>query len=79
MGVRFDWDAAFGMQRKYGWGELTSNLLLVGQRDQTTPIHYDEQDNLFCQLTGHKRVVSRRGMGVGRSGYRRSVRGKLKV
>jgi len=54
---RFDWDSAFRLQRKYGWGELTSNLLLVGQKDQTTPIHYDEQDNLFCQLTGHKRVI----------------------
>eukprot|EP00656_Telonema_subtile_P012416 TRINITY_DN16250_c0_g1_i4.p1 TRINITY_DN16250_c0_g1~~TRINITY_DN16250_c0_g1_i4.p1 ORF type:complete len:434 (+),score=91.27 TRINITY_DN16250_c0_g1_i4:360-1661(+) len=54
---RFDWEAAFKMRDTYSWGELTSNLLLVGQRGQTTPIHYDEQDNLFCQLHGHKRIV----------------------
>jgi hypoxia-inducible factor 1-alpha inhibitor (HIF hydroxylase) len=53
----FDWEALLGLQRKLGWGELTSNLLLVGQRGNTTPAHYDEQQNLFAQLHGKKRVV----------------------
>ena len=44
-------------QKRNGWGELTSNLLLVGQRGNTTPAHYDEQQNIFAQLHGRKRVV----------------------
>ena len=55
--TRFDWDAAFKLKAQYRWGELTSNLLLVGQAGQSTPCHYDEQDNLFCELSGHKRIV----------------------
>ena len=38
-------------------GELSSNLLLIGQSGNTTPCHYDEQQNLFAQLHGSKRVV----------------------
>lgn len=38
------------------WGELTHNLLLCGCEGYVTPIHYDEQENLFTQLQGRKRV-----------------------
>ena len=45
------------MQDRLEWGELTQNLLLVGQKGNTTPAHYDEQQNLFAQLVGTKRCV----------------------
>jgi hypoxia-inducible factor 1-alpha inhibitor (HIF hydroxylase) len=38
------------------WGEMTSNLLLCGMKGYITPIHFDEQENLFTQLQGRKRV-----------------------
>ena len=34
---RFDWEGLLSMSRRLEWGELTSNLLLVGQRGNTTP------------------------------------------
>jgi hypoxia-inducible factor 1-alpha inhibitor (HIF hydroxylase) len=39
-----------------GWGELTHNLLLCGNKGLVTPLHFDEQENLFTQLQGVKRV-----------------------
>ena len=45
-----DWDALLAIQRRLGWDDLSSNLLLVGQMGNTTPAHYDEQQNLFAQL-----------------------------
>ncbi len=39
------------------WGELTSNLLLVGPAGSVTPLHYDEQENFFCQVRGEKTVL----------------------
>ena len=54
---RFDWDLATKVQREAQFGELTSNLLLVGMADAVTPAHYDEQENLFAQVEGHKRVL----------------------
>jgi len=53
----FDWQWLFQEQRRAGWGELTSNLLLVGQVGNVTPAHYDEQQNIFAQLSGEKRVI----------------------
>ena len=53
----FDWDGLSATQRRLEWGELTSNLLLVGSRGNTTPAHYDEQQNLFAQLVGTKRCL----------------------
>ena len=54
---RFDWEGLLSTQRKLEWGELTTNLLLVGQRGNTTPAHYDEQQNIFAQLVGTKRCL----------------------
>ena len=53
----FDWPWLLEWQRRLGWEELTSNLLLVGERGNATPAHYDEQQNLFAQLSGRKRCV----------------------
>ena len=53
----FDWAWLTGWQKKMGWSELTSNLLFIGQRGAATPAHYDEQQNLFAQLSGRKRCV----------------------
>ena len=53
----FDWDALLALQRRLGWNDLSSNLLLVGERGNTTPAHYDEQQNIFAQLDGTKRCV----------------------
>jgi hypoxia-inducible factor 1-alpha inhibitor (HIF hydroxylase) len=38
------------------WDNLSNNLLLVGQRGAITPCHFDEQQNLFAQMYGTKRV-----------------------
>ena len=46
-----------GLAKSLHWQNLTSNLLLIGERGNTTPAHYDEQQNLFAQLVGRKRCV----------------------
>jgi hypoxia-inducible factor 1-alpha inhibitor (HIF hydroxylase) len=38
------------------WDALTTNLLLCGPQGAITPLHYDEQQNMFAQLSGQKRV-----------------------
>ncbi|XP_014677092.1 PREDICTED: hypoxia-inducible factor 1-alpha inhibitor-like [Priapulus caudatus] len=53
----FNWDYVNEQQRKFKWGPLTSNLLLVGMPGNVTPAHYDEQQNFFAQLRGYKRVL----------------------
>ena len=39
------------------FGELTTNMLLIGEYGNVTPCHYDEQQNLFAQVEGAKRCV----------------------
>mmetsp|Transcript_15564 Transcript_15564/g.41774 ORF Transcript_15564/g.41774 Transcript_15564/m.41774 type:complete len:540 (+) Transcript_15564:60-1679(+) len=55
--LQFDWGWATDVASRVGWDELTSNLLLVGQRGNVTPPHFDEQENLLAQLAGRKRVL----------------------
>ncbi|ELU06865.1 hypothetical protein CAPTEDRAFT_183371 [Capitella teleta] len=55
--LQFNWDFAKEQQKRNGWGPLTSNLLLIGMAGNVTPCHYDEQENLFAQVRGYKRVI----------------------
>ncbi|KAH3747418.1 hypothetical protein DPMN_181844, partial [Dreissena polymorpha] len=55
--VNFNWSYVTGLQRSNNWGPLTSNLLLVGMPGNVTPVHYDEQENMFAQIRGSKRLV----------------------
>lgn len=52
----FSFEAALMYKLQGGWDSLSSNLLLAGQEGSITPLHYDEQQNLFAQLHGRKRV-----------------------
>lgn len=84
----FNWNWINKQQAQRNWGQLTSNLLLIGmegkvQQDidfaftgslahfflftvknivflslgNVTPAHYDEQQNFFAQIKGHKRCI----------------------
>ncbi|KAE8740905.1 hypothetical protein FOCC_FOCC013573 [Frankliniella occidentalis] len=55
--IRFRWDWVTAKQKLHNWGKLTYNLLLVGLEGNVTPCHYDEQENLFAQIHGHKRCI----------------------
>ncbi|XP_013385380.1 hypoxia-inducible factor 1-alpha inhibitor-like [Lingula anatina] len=52
----FNWDWINKQQNGNNWGPLTANLLLIGQEGNYTPVHYDEQHNLFAQVQGCKRI-----------------------
>uniref|UniRef100_A0A7S0HV28 JmjC domain-containing protein n=1 Tax=Hanusia phi TaxID=3032 RepID=A0A7S0HV28_9CRYP len=52
-----DWGTVYGWKAQLGFGDLTTNLLLVGTTGHVTPAHYDEQHNFFCQLQGRKQVI----------------------
>jgi hypoxia-inducible factor 1-alpha inhibitor (HIF hydroxylase) len=54
---QWNWNFVLDICRKNGWGLPQTNLLLVGQKGATTPCHYDEQENVFCQVRGRKRVL----------------------
>uniref|UniRef100_A0A8B9LAX5 Hypoxia-inducible factor 1-alpha inhibitor n=1 Tax=Astyanax mexicanus TaxID=7994 RepID=A0A8B9LAX5_ASTMX len=53
----FNWNWINKQQTKRNWGQLTSNLLLIGMEGNVTPAHYDEQQNFFAQIKGHKRCI----------------------
>lgn len=55
--IRFRWDWVTAKQKLHNWGKLTYNLLLIGLQGNVTPCHYDEQENLFAQIHGHKRCI----------------------
>ena len=48
--VHFNWQWVNERKKRYNWGQLTSNLLLISQPGNITPCHYDEQHNFFCQV-----------------------------
>lgn len=54
--MKFSLEAAVKFKLAGGWDSFTSNLLLCGTEGVITPCHYDEQQNLFAQLAGYKRV-----------------------
>ncbi|XP_063237631.1 hypoxia-inducible factor 1-alpha inhibitor-like isoform X2 [Bacillus rossius redtenbacheri] len=53
----FNWDWIKGKQTRHSWGNLTANLLLISMEGNVTPCHYDEQENFFAQVRGHKRCI----------------------
>lgn len=55
--LAFNWNWINEQQARRNWGPLTSNLLLVGMEGNVTPAHYDEQQNFFAQIKGHKRCI----------------------
>ena len=48
--VHFNWQWLNERKKRYNWGQLTSNLLLIGQAGNITPCHFDEQHNFFNQM-----------------------------
>eukprot|EP01138_Halocafeteria_seosinensis_P012906 gb/GECG01013184.1/.p1 GENE.gb/GECG01013184.1/~~gb/GECG01013184.1/.p1 ORF type:complete len:484 (+),score=69.03 gb/GECG01013184.1/:1-1452(+) len=54
---RIDWQSLYQFVGRHGWKTLTSNVLLIGHAGSTTPIHFDEQENLFVQIQGKKQVI----------------------
>ena len=52
-----DWAKIYHWKHLLDFGELTTNLLLVGKEGLVTPAHYDEQHNFFSQLQGRKQVI----------------------
>ncbi|XP_064387370.1 hypoxia-inducible factor 1-alpha inhibitor-like [Halichondria panicea] len=55
--VHFNWRWLNDRKKRYNWGQLTTNLLLIGQPGNISPCHYDEQHNYFCQVMGEKRCM----------------------
>ncbi|CAG9829537.1 unnamed protein product [Diabrotica balteata] len=55
--LKFDWHFVVQKKTTHHWGELTSNVLFVSQEGNVTPCHYDEQQNLFAQISGFKRCI----------------------
>ena len=53
----FHWNWINKQQGKRGWGQLTSNLLLIDMEGNVTPAHDDEQQNFFAQIKGYKRCI----------------------
>jgi len=53
---KWDWTWILHKTKKFGWGLPDTNLLLIGMKGVKTPVHFDEQENLFCQVHGQKRV-----------------------
>ena len=52
-----DWQTIYKWKDELRFGDLTTNLLLVGEPGHCTPCHYDEQHNFFSQLHGRKQVI----------------------
>lgn len=55
--LKWDWGWILGVVSEFKWGLPTENLLLMGLKGNITPCHYDEQENIFCQVNGLKSVV----------------------
>jgi hypoxia-inducible factor 1-alpha inhibitor (HIF hydroxylase) len=49
--ISFNWQWLTSLVKELGWGQLTTNMLFVGLPGSVTPCHYDEQSNLFAQVS----------------------------
>lgn len=54
--TKFSLETAALYKQVGGWDAMTSNLLLCGRQGFVSSLHFDEQENLFAQLSGSKRV-----------------------
>eukprot|EP01041_Mallomonas_annulata_P007640 gene7640-15640_t len=54
--MRFSLETAVKFKQAGNWDAMTTNLLLCGPPGAITTSHFDEQQNLFAQLWGRKRV-----------------------
>lgn len=54
--TKFSLEAALRFKLQGKWDAFSANLLLVGPAGAITPCHFDEQQNLFAQVYGRKRV-----------------------
>ncbi len=52
----WNWRWLLDIVRRHGWGIPDTNVLLCGLAGSCTPNHYDEQENVFCQVRGLKEV-----------------------
>lgn len=46
--ITFDWDFVTKMAKTNKWGELTTNMMLIGERGVVTPLHYGKQSSAVC-------------------------------
>mmetsp|Transcript_55026 Transcript_55026/g.120674 ORF Transcript_55026/g.120674 Transcript_55026/m.120674 type:complete len:428 (+) Transcript_55026:32-1315(+) len=53
----WDWSWVLKVNQECGWGPQSRNSMFVGLKGACSPAHYDQQENIFCQIRGHKRVV----------------------
>eukprot|EP00808_Paulinella_micropora_P012463 g60181.t1 len=52
----WDWKWLLTLVTRHHWGSPDQNNLFIGMRDATTPVHFDQQENMFCQVSGRKEV-----------------------
>eukprot|EP00043_Microstomoeca_roanoka_P012491 m.120971 g.120971 ORF g.120971 m.120971 type:complete len:256 (-) comp15511_c0_seq1:534-1301(-) len=55
--IGFNWQWLSSVVKALNWGQLTTNMLFVSMPHLVTPCHYDEQENLFAQVKGYKRII----------------------
>lgn len=52
----WDWPTLLLVCKSFGWGLPESNNLYVGMTGSTSPLHYDELENMYFQIRGRKEV-----------------------
>ena len=52
----WDWKWLLDVVASCGWGAPDMSSIFVGMEGNSTPIHFDDQENIFCQVQGDKEV-----------------------
>jgi len=52
-----NWNLLVEMKQAMGFGKLSDQLLLIGEKGTVTHAHFDEQHNLYAQIHGQKRAI----------------------